>query len=81
MELSVVPAPVLENSAPALFALITTYVHTKGIPEEGWVVDIEKCACACKFYSKLKTRCHISVGRKPKRRQNRKAIQSSRPEN
>ncbi|OWZ14129.1 hypothetical protein PHMEG_00012427 [Phytophthora megakarya] len=52
--------------------MVLSVVPAPGMPEEGWVVDIEKCACACKFYSKLKTCCHISVGRKAKRRQNRK---------
>ncbi|KAE9203491.1 hypothetical protein PF002_g20905 [Phytophthora fragariae] len=43
------------------------YAHTSGMPGEGWVVDIDKCVCGCKFYAKFKTCCHVIVARKAKR--------------
>ncbi|GMF54051.1 unnamed protein product [Phytophthora fragariaefolia] len=43
------------------------YAHTSSMPEGGWVVDVEKCVCGCKFCSKHKTCCHVIIGRKAKR--------------
>ncbi|KAE9068789.1 hypothetical protein PF006_g29721 [Phytophthora fragariae] len=43
------------------------YARTNGMPEDGWIVDVEKCVCGCKFYNKFKTCCHIVIARKVKR--------------
>ncbi|KAJ8552310.1 hypothetical protein ON010_g10235 [Phytophthora cinnamomi] len=43
------------------------YAHSATMPENGWIVDVEKRVCGCKFYTKFKTCCHIIVGRKAKR--------------
>ncbi|KAJ8546622.1 hypothetical protein ON010_g11616 [Phytophthora cinnamomi] len=43
------------------------YAHSVTMPEDGWIVDVGKCVCGCKFYTKFKTCCHIIVGRKAKR--------------
>ncbi|ETI56321.1 hypothetical protein F443_01071 [Phytophthora nicotianae P1569] len=40
------------------------YAHTVSMPEGGWIVDVDRCIWGCKHYAKLKSCCHILVGRK-----------------
>ncbi|KAE8891816.1 hypothetical protein PF005_g15845 [Phytophthora fragariae] len=57
--------------AARLYNIVVTwslwYARTNGMPEDGWIVDVEKCVCGCKFYNKFKTCCHIVIARKAKR--------------
>ncbi|KAE8907479.1 hypothetical protein PF005_g705 [Phytophthora fragariae] len=72
-ELSIGPALVVSDQrarAAKLYSNRVTwslwYAYTSGMPDEGWVVDIDKCVCECQFYTKFKTYCHDIVGRKAK---------------
>ncbi|KAG2784069.1 hypothetical protein PC116_g17595 [Phytophthora cactorum] len=43
------------------------FAHITGMPENGWIVDVERCICGCKFYNKFKSCCHILAGRRTRR--------------
>ncbi|OWZ11016.1 hypothetical protein PHMEG_00016029 [Phytophthora megakarya] len=29
------------------------YAHSDSIPEGGWIVEVDKCVCGCKFFTKF----------------------------
>ncbi|KAG6946156.1 hypothetical protein JG687_00016876 [Phytophthora cactorum] len=43
------------------------YARSASMPEERWIVDVQKCVCGCKLYAKFKSCCHAIIGRKARR--------------
>ncbi|EGZ30735.1 hypothetical protein PHYSODRAFT_295417 [Phytophthora sojae] len=35
--------------------------HRKGIPEQGWIVDLDRRVCGCKYFGKMLSCAHIIV--------------------
>lgn len=57
----------VREKASKLYSCVVKWLmrrsHENGTPEEGWVVDVERCICSCKFFVKFTTCAHVAVGR------------------